>query len=163
MPLVMFLVLNPTLEPSSVWIYCLKDQFVCSNRSRPSRSQRVFHLKKPFPKKFYRVFPSRPIVRLWRRKPCFHTRRIGRPDAYILADKKIHTPIWIKVASKRRLEAYRFSHVKNLSTRRQCWSRLLFDLNLVKLPAQKKKIYRSVPRAIKLRSCIMHHGSQEQP
>ena len=36
---------------------------------------------------------------------------------------------------------------------------VLFDLNRVKLPAYKKNIYRCAARAMKHRSCIMHHAS----
>ena len=56
MPLVISLALKPTLEPSSVWIYCLKDQFVWRNRSRPSRSQRVPQ-EEAFPKEVLVSFP----------------------------------------------------------------------------------------------------------
>ena len=49
MPFVVSLALKPTLEPSSVWIYCLKDQLVCRNRSRLSRSQQVAQ-EEAFPK-----------------------------------------------------------------------------------------------------------------
>ena len=71
MPLVVSLALKPKLEPSSVWNYCLKDQFVCRNRSRPSRSQRVFPQEDACFRDLPRDFPSRPIVRLWRQKPVF--------------------------------------------------------------------------------------------